>query len=234
MHKLNACPPDGRINLRFLPDGKHLAPAADNDIWGCNEKFKAFPHEDFSAEFVPLINKRNRLNNLVAVDCGAFIGDHAQQFSRHGMLTWAIEPFLDAFTCLCYNSPDSHNILGVAGDGRKCRLVHECPGTNHGMRYVMEDPGGEPSIRIDDLNLPWLDLIKIDVEGCEEWVLDGANKMIKRYRPVLLVESYDDVLKTHGSSKEKLESSLRSLGYTLKVLGDYNALKFDWLCYYES
>jgi hypothetical protein len=38
------------------------------------------------------------------------------------------------------------------------------------------------------LNLDKIDLIKIDVEGAETYVLSGAQKVINQFRPLLLVE----------------------------------------------
>ncbi len=43
-------------------------------------------------------------------------------------------------------------------------------------------------MRLDSLNLQRLDLIKIDVEGMEIEVLEGAAQALKQHKPVLLVE----------------------------------------------
>jgi FkbM family methyltransferase len=43
-------------------------------------------------------------------------------------------------------------------------------------------------LRIDDLNLTGIDFIKIDVEGYESFVLDGAIETIKKFRPIILIE----------------------------------------------
>jgi len=231
MHSLRNHPPNTPARLRILPDGKHIAPAADDDIWSCNERFKIFPHEDFSADFVPLLANRPA-GKQVAIDCGSFIGDHASQFVAHGLDTWAIEPFFDSFVCLCYNSPESHNIHAAAGDGRMISLVHEHPGTNHGMRSVSMNNPSERTVRLDDLQLGRVDLLKIDVEGCEEWVLNGAEKIIKAFRPVILIESFDSALRARGSSHEKLEAKLKSLGGQMRLVGERNAPKFDWVCHW--
>ena len=44
-------------------------------------------------------------------------------------------------------------------------------------------------VRLDDLSLGRCDLIKVDVEGMECDVLEGARETIARYRPVLFVEN---------------------------------------------
>ena len=45
-----------------------------------------------------------------------------------------------------------------------------------------------PVITIDSLNLPRVDLMKIDVEGMELEVLEGAQETIMRCKPILIVE----------------------------------------------
>lgn len=231
MHKLYQYPRGTPINVRILPDGFHVAPAADDDIWKCNERFGLFPHEVFIHELPPgFLEKRG--NGGVAVDCGAFIGDHTSQFVGLGFKTTAFEPFLDSFMCLCFNSPGSTNILGFVGDGRRCKVDFSYPGTNHGMRSIFEAADGEPSIRLDDMSWDRLDLLKIDVEGCEAWVIEGARQVIQKFHPVMIVESLGPALEKRGSSHSDLEARLRSLGCHLKKIGDGD-YKFDWICYWD-
>jgi FkbM family methyltransferase len=49
-----------------------------------------------------------------------------------------------------------------------------------------------------------VDLVKIDVEGCEPMVIEGMKETMKRFRPIILIEILDERLKTIGSSKEFL------------------------------
>jgi FkbM family methyltransferase len=46
------------------------------------------------------------------------------------------------------------------------------------------------TIRIDDLNLTDVRLIKIDVEGMEDKVVEGAQETIKANRPVVFIETF--------------------------------------------
>jgi FkbM family methyltransferase len=58
-----------------------------------------------------------------------------------------------------------------------------------------------------------VDVIKVDVEGAEYLVLKGASETLARFHPMLIAEVLDDQLKAMGSSVEKLDALLNSLGY---------------------
>jgi FkbM family methyltransferase len=61
---------------------------------------------------------------------------------------------------------------------------------NFGGLTIGRDEGYEvPVHRVDDLDLPRLDLIKADVEGMETEVVIGAAKAIRRFRPILYLEN---------------------------------------------
>ena len=64
-----------------------------------------------------------------------------------------------------------------------------------------------------ELNWPALSLIKIDVQGAEARVLEGAQGTLARNRPVLLVEIDDRALEAFGSSARNVEGLLAGLGY---------------------
>lgn len=59
--------------------------------------------------------------------------------------------------------------------------------------------------------------VKIDVEGFEPWVLEGARALVSRDRPTLYVEVTDAWYRRTGTSALELLSSLDSWGYRLFV-----------------
>ncbi|WP_249164013.1 FkbM family methyltransferase, partial [Bradyrhizobium liaoningense] len=69
---------------------------------------------------------------------------------------------------------------------------------------------------LDELNLPRVDFIKIDIEGMEMEALAGARETIKKYRPILLIEK----IKTDN---RQLEQWLKDNGYRFMAL-DINIL----------
>jgi hypothetical protein len=85
---------------------------------------------------------------------------------------------------------------------------------------------GEPrpdALELEQLTLPSLvertglvpTHVKIDVEGHEGSVLDGALDWLVRVRPVLLLELLNLELRTLGRTPESLIEKLGELGYRL-------------------
>jgi hypothetical protein len=78
-----------------------------------------------------------------------------------------------------------------------------------------------PLITIDSLELNRLDFIKIDVEGMEEEVLDGAKESIMKNHPIMLIE-------TIKSNKNNINKFLEIKGYRFLEVGlNYLAIHQD-------
>jgi FkbM family methyltransferase len=72
--------------------------------------------------------------------------------------------------------------------------------------------------RLDDLTAPVDDrrplrLVKLDVEGFEGHVLEGARATLRRRRPMVFCEFNDVILTDAGSSSEGLLATFAALGY---------------------
>jgi FkbM family methyltransferase len=81
-----------------------------------------------------------------------------------------------------------------------------------------------PILRIDDYltqkNLTRVDIIKVDVEGAENMVIDGAKGLLtsKNNKPrLVLLELFDENLKPFGSSVAAIVEKMRSWGYVPHV-----------------
>jgi FkbM family methyltransferase len=79
-----------------------------------------------------------------------------------------------------------------------------------------------------ELGLDRLDLIKIDVEGHERKVLDGAASILDRYRPTLVMETGHEA----EGDRTAIHDRLRGLGYRMRgILLDYGMATADWQAY---
>jgi FkbM family methyltransferase len=79
----------------------------------------------------------------------------------------------------------------------------------------------EKSMTIDSLSLVKCDFMKIDVEGAEFEVLAGAKETIKKFNPVIIVETW----KNKGNIV-KLNTFCNEYGYSLiYIKGDNYLLK---------
>jgi FkbM family methyltransferase len=64
-------------------------------------------------------------------------------------------------------------------------------------------------------NLTRLDVMKIDVEGAEYKVLQGGEGIIRRFRPIILLELLDKALQHQGDSAAQVLKFLLSLDYKI-------------------
>lgn len=83
-----------------------------------------------------------------------------------------------------------------------------------------------PQTSIDDFiqskNLTEINLVKIDVEGYEMMVFQGARQCIQRYRPVIQCEIFVDDVR-----KKFFDSFMLDYGYTVYTLVEAGLLRLD-------
>lgn len=67
----------------------------------------------------------------------------------------------------------------------------------------------------EELGLARVDLLKLDIEGAETQALRGAERVLREFRPALLIEVSPRSLEAQGSSRGELLSLLDQCGYDL-------------------
>ena len=146
------------------------------------------------------------------IDAGAHTGEFAQQF-------------LDAERIECYE-PNARLLPALHTQLRHHDnyTVHHTALSNRkgtGTLTDLEDPGlnymeysqGTTSITtLDAYGFDAVDLIKIDVEGAEFEVIQGAERTIRRNRPVICVET-NHLSQRYGHSKAEMIAVMQELGY---------------------
>lgn len=68
---------------------------------------------------------------------------------------------------------------------------------------------------VDELKIEGVDFMKIDIDGHEPAMLRGAMRMLRRHRPILLIEFSQANLDVAGSDVREVRDLLESAGYAL-------------------
>lgn len=78
-----------------------------------------------------------------------------------------------------------------------------------------------PVVTLDSAlaGFPPVGALKIDTEGHELPILEGARETLERQRPIVLLEAVDIMMDRHGYDRSALVSLLKSHRYTLKPIG---------------
>ena len=175
------------------------------------------------------------------LDIGANLGQHSIEFSKlvgDSGVVHAYEAQRLVFYQLCANVL-LHGISNIYAHhlalSDKSWLTHiqhpdyfSTETINVGNSFMAPEP---PWLKTRDLvqmnkldnygfESPAISVIKIDVEGAEPFVLDGAVNTIKQHRPILFVEIWDVNLGVYKFRPDDVFSRLDALGYTWKKLID--------------
>lgn len=175
---------------------------------------------------------------MVAIDCGANIGTHTVEWAKllqnKGHI-YAFEAQEKIFYCLagnivinnCLNVTARLTAVGSENDVISIPEPDYLTPSSYGSFAIKSTENTEfigqnvnydkptlqiPQISLDSLKLKRVDFIKIDVEGMEWEVLQGASQTIKACKPQMIIE----IIKT---DKEKVISWLSQHGYETFPLG---------------
>lgn len=233
-----------RNRIRFRLD---ISKQLDHSIYFCTVKDLAW------SNLLQLLKP-----DFNVIDVGANIGFLTLNFATRCPegKTYSFEPDSETFSKLKMNVALNrlnnvrlfHTAIGSkAGTGQLYKLYQSNPGANRILPH--EHGPAVPSERVeisslDDLDSEGcfgsVDLIKIDVEGFELFVLEGAHKLISRCKPVLFIELVDQNLKLQGCSSTSVLDYITRLDYlildakTMRPLGRSEDYYTDILCFPHS
>lgn len=178
--------------------------------------------------------------NATILDVGANIGNHSVFFATIGEAkrVIAFEPIPETFRMLKNNIKINKidNIvtafnMGVGGNNGKGEIDFMASDNIGGTSIKVSDTKNKYSVSIVSLDrfkldINKLDFIKIDVEGFEIEALKGMMNIIKKYKPIIFIESFPahchDYLPCHA---EEVMHIMTSLGYGQPIpFPEYNWL----------
>lgn len=179
--------------------------------------------------------RRLTFPGAIVFDIGANIGAHALPLAlRVGEKgrVYCFEPTAYAYEKLCANvalNPTLTNIeafqemVGSSVDSVPNTLPSSWPldgrDVDEQLRAKFRSTDGARMTTIDkfvELNkITRLDLLKIDVDGYELSVLEGATDVLRNLRPKIITEIAPYMLARHGYTTQELCQLLATQGYTL-------------------
>lgn len=184
------------------------------------------------------LRRKHHGDGVIAIDCGANIGVHTVEWAS-AMTGWgsviAVEAQERIYYALagniainnCFNALAVHAAVSSESGTMQMPNPNYFMPSSFGSLELRPRPSnefiGQPidyaqntvlirKMTLDELNLPRVDFIKIDIEGMEMEALAGARETIIKYRPILLIEKIKTDIR-------QLEQWLVDSGYQLMGLG---------------
>lgn len=171
-------------------------------------------HGDFEPESVAKWVQVCSRPGAVAIDVGAYTGLYSLLAAKAGATVYAFEPGLKQFGRFMENWAESglygvifeNAAIGAVAGFADYQFPRRAPALTSAGRAVRSEGGSLRLVTLDSLLLTRCDIIKIDVEGAEVEVLQGAANLIEGQHPVIIAEAntrehrwvIDEVLGRHG------------------------------------
>lgn len=186
---------------------------------------------------------RDRVIELIkdkqnVIDIGAHVGITTVHWLIAGfkrVACFEINP--SHYDCLLENTQEyadriSYNQIGCSNETKTLQAAYRSPNNSgsfqmldeHVAATIPDEHKFEVHVTpLDDFEFESISLIKIDVEGWEYEVIQGAMETIRKHQPILFVEyGHGDHRKSmHKYDDSKFQQMLRELNYReLEIAGD--------------
>lgn len=197
----------------------------EGDQLSSNVIGQGFPPDGIGKEIIiPLLKPGH-----VVVDAGAALGDHTvaciKAVGPTGRVI-AFEPHPKFFECLQYNCPEAELYNAFLWASESSMYLDDGVPGNAGASCATafgknDTYGPIRAMPLDSLALQRLDLIKLDCEGTELLALKGAEKTIRRCKPIIVSEVSEDMMAHQLIDIEEFYAFLHDIRYDHKpVTGD--------------
>ena len=172
------------------------------------------------------------LKQPVVLDVGANIGNHTLSFATRAAKVFAFEPVPKVFSLLAKNVEQNalQNVepvnIALSNVNEQTELFMTTDGNVGASSFDKRTEDVEPVMVTKRIGDEWvneqkieqIDLLKIDVEGHELFVLLGLEQTIRQYRPFIMME-WDNSVSMQRLKSSNIMSELQAV-YSFKVLGN--------------
>lgn len=212
--------------------GRMFIPSTDTGQYYWLKNTGASPEDDQIEMICEMLDERPK---GIALDCGANFGCWALALARHSLLVHAYEP-QPAIAKLLRGNAEANGLsarikvheyaLGRERGQTTIPLLDLDRDANFGgvsIGIPHSEAPSAPSVSVDVFRLDDLiirgevSFIKADVEGSELALLQGAQNIIRKDRPIIVAEADHPLTDTQA-----LGSFIESLGYNVEIFRDNN------------
>lgn len=226
-------------NIKEVLLGDFVINVLENDLLGIG-LINGSIWEPHIVEFL----NRELTPNSNFVDVGSNYGYHSIRASKLCKKVFSFEPQTLMYNLskksLIDNNINNVEVYNLAlGDEEKeinlSNINYSEKDFNGGEVSVVYDSNfGETTkiVKLDTMIEDPIDVIKIDVQGYEKFVINGAQEIIKKNKPILIVEFENHQLNKFGYNCKILFDFIRNLNYTIFLL-DY-FYPSDFVCVHND
>lgn len=172
-------------------------------------------HDNFIADIVELYATDGP--KRVALDIGGCVGMFAVPLAQHykGVFTFEINPTVRE--CLRLNTKQYDNItvfgFGLSNHSGVSRFKTSAAS---GLSFISDQGDTLLPVRtLDSFMFDDIDIIKIDVEGHEYQVLEGAVETLKKCKPLVITEIHSTRTRASYNNRQAIFKLMSELGYRL-------------------
>lgn len=159
----------------------------------------------------------------VVIDCGAHIGLWAHNFAHEFEQVHCFEPVADHRECFAKNVTADNITMHPIALGAAPGMVSMWTEDGSSGNTQISGAGDIEMRTLDSFAFPVVSALKIDCEGFELNILRGAEELLARHKPVVIVEQKTDMASRFGLPLLGAVRYLESLGYKVvqEISGDF-------------
>ena len=212
-----------KLNQKYAPQKQQKMAVFAHDWVGANIYVDGVYEEIEIAELIQFINNIDKtLFKGAAIDIGANIGNHTIEFSKVFSEIFSFEPHPDTYELLRFNTKHLENVsinnVAIGSDNGTSILFEDKTNLGGSSLVSQTKTATKHEVKVKTLDdaLPKgtsISLLKIDVEGFELNVLEGAKQSILQHQPIIAMEQ-NEVDFTNGQDNTKALRFLSDIGYT--------------------
>lgn len=151
------------------------------------------------------------------IDVGGNVGKWSCHFAKKYKKVSSFEPADYHIECFKLNCQNYNNIdlyeFGLSNKFAKGKLDVFVKGHLGSTRILDDEQGNIEMKTLDSMNFKHIDVLKIDVEGRELHVLEGAEKTLTKLSPLIVIERCVMNSQAFGYDKQATDAVLKRYGY---------------------